>query len=80
MVCHSTLKTLLPTTSHLKKIKRQDLGNDEAVIPIFLDDTVFPGIPRDIVGIKFVRDQSKELEDQVIDNIVFRLLERLDDV
>lgn len=52
---------------------------DEAVIPIFLDDTVFPGIPQDIVGIKFERDDSTALEDQVTDDIVFRLLSRLDD-
>ena len=53
---------------------------DEAVIPVFLDDTVFPGIPQDIVGIKFQRDLSKDLEDQITDDIVFRILERLDDV
>jgi hypothetical protein len=51
---------------------------DEAVIPIFLDDTAFPGISQDIVGIRFVADASKNLEDQVTDEIVFRLLERLD--
>jgi hypothetical protein len=32
------------------------------------------------VGIKFVRNPSKILEDQITDDIVFRLLERLDDV
>ena len=53
---------------------------DEAVIPIYLDDTVFPGIPQDIVGIKFTRAPDKALEDQVTDDIVFRLLARLDDV
>ena len=53
---------------------------DEAVIPIYLDGTVFPGIPQDIVGIKFTRDPNKALEDQVTDEIVFRLLARLDDV
>ncbi|MEW8631960.1 MAG: TIR domain-containing protein [Candidatus Thiodiazotropha sp.] len=53
---------------------------DEAVIPVFLDETVFPGIPQDIVGIKFQRDPSKDIDDQVTDDIVFRILERLDDV
>ena len=50
------------------------------MIPIYLDDTVFPGIPQDIVGIKFTRAPDKALEDQVTDDIVFRLLARLDDV
>ena len=53
---------------------------DEAVIPIYLDDTTFPGIPQDIVGINFSRNYEKNLEDQVTDEIVFRLLARLDDV
>lgn len=53
---------------------------DEAVIPIFLDDTIFQAIPKDIVGIKFERDASRELEEQVTDDIIFRLLERLDNV
>jgi hypothetical protein len=53
---------------------------DEAVIPVFLDDTIFPGIPQDIIGIKFNRDMEKSLDDQVTDDIIFRLLERLDNV
>lgn len=51
---------------------------DEAVIPIFLDDTSFPGIPKDIVGIKFRLNNSKCLEDHVTDEIVFKLMDRLD--
>ena len=53
---------------------------DEAVIPIYLDDTTFVGIPSDTVGIKFKRDTSKSLEDQVTDEIVFRLVDKLDGV
>src|SRR5579883_1107567 len=33
---------------------------DGAVIPIYLDDTIVPGIPRDIVGIKFAADSCSE--------------------
>lgn len=50
---------------------------DGAVIPIFLDNSVFPGIPADIVGIRFVRDESKSLEDQVTDEVAFKIVERL---
>lgn len=53
---------------------------DEAVIPIFLDDTIFLEIPKDIAGIKFRRDNSKTLENQVTDDIVFKLMDRLDGV
>jgi hypothetical protein len=48
------------------------------VIPIFLDDTIFVGIPSDIAGIKFNFDPSLAgWENKVIDEIVFRLLERI---
>lgn len=53
-----------------------------AVIPIYLDETVFPGIPQDIVGIHFIPGNSidKELDGRVTDEIVFKLISRLDDV
>ena len=48
------------------------------VIPIFLDDTPFVGIPKDIVGIKFTRSgDPKDEESRVTDEIVFKLIERL---
>jgi hypothetical protein len=51
---------------------------DGDVIPIFLDDTIFVGIPSDIAGIKFNFDPSLAgWENKVIDEIVFRLLERI---
>ena len=53
---------------------------EEAVIPIYLDDTPFVGIPKDTVGIRFSRDEKVELHDQVTDQIVFRLADRLDNV
>jgi len=47
------------------------------VIPIFLDNTAFPGIPKDVVHIKYNWDPSKSSwRDDVIDRIVFKLLER----
>jgi hypothetical protein len=55
---------------------------DAAVIPIFLDETAFPGIPRDIVGIRF--DVSggppDQLGNRVTDEIVFKLMARLEEV
>jgi hypothetical protein len=54
---------------------------EEAVIPIFLDDTVFPGIPRDIIGIKFDSSGLPEaLPNRVADAITFKLMSRLEDV
>ncbi len=48
------------------------------VIPIFLDDTLFVGIPNDIIGIKFGRSGGLEQEKgRVTDEIVFKLMERL---
>ena len=49
------------------------------VIPIFLDDTVFVGIPADIIGIKFVWDSSAgNWPENVISEIVYKLMERLE--
>lgn len=53
---------------------------EEAVIPIYLDDTPFLGIPKDTVGISFTQDYGTDLQDKVTDQIVFRLVERLDNV
>jgi hypothetical protein len=55
---------------------------EAAVIPIYLDDTVFPRIPRDIVGIPFRLGDTpaQELDNRVTDEIVFKLMSRLDDV
>lgn len=51
---------------------------DGDVIPVFLDDTVFVGISKDIIGITFKRtgDPTEEKE-RVTDEIVYRLIERL---
>ena len=54
---------------------------EAAVIPIYLDETIFPGIPRDIVGIRFdvAGGPPDELSNRVFDEIVFKLMSRLDD-
>lgn len=49
---------------------------EAAVIPIYLDDTLFPGIPRDIVGIDFKGYDGKN-EQLVTDKIVYKLEEKL---
>lgn len=50
-----------------------------AVIPIFLDETKFIGIPQDTVGIHFhpTGDNSK-LDNEITDSITVKLLERLE--
>jgi hypothetical protein len=51
---------------------------DESVIPIFLDDTKFVGIPSDLVGIKFKFDPSDPTwKDQATDEIIMKLIEKL---
>jgi hypothetical protein len=48
------------------------------VIPIFLDNSVFPGIPRDIVGINFTWDPSNpEWKAKASEEIVMRLIDRV---
>lgn len=51
---------------------------DEAVIPIYLDETPVLGIPKDIVGIRFIQDAFTSNE--VTDRIVYKLVERLNGV
>jgi hypothetical protein len=50
---------------------------DAEVIPIFLDDTAFPGIPKDTIGIKYAwKPEDSGWRGDVIDKIVFKLIER----
>jgi hypothetical protein len=52
---------------------------DEEVIPVYLDDTIFVGIPDDIVGVKFNWDDSKTgWQDSVENDIVFKIWEKLE--
>lgn len=51
---------------------------DGDVIPVFLDDTNFVGIPKDLIGIRFQRSADFEHEKAgVTDEIAFKLIERL---
>ncbi|MDF3821736.1 hypothetical protein P3G55_17660 [Leptospira sp. 96542] len=52
--------------------------SDEAVIPIYLDDSIFPGIPRDTVGINFDASIKTNLHNRVTDEILFKLIDKLD--
>lgn len=56
--------------------------SEAAVIPIYLDDTPVPGIPKDIVGIPFKNNAalSADLANRVTDEIVFKLFELLEDI
>jgi hypothetical protein len=47
-----------------------------AVIPIFLDDTIFVGIPEDIIGIDFKKKDPTNTN-VVTDEIVYRLEAKL---
>jgi hypothetical protein len=50
----------------------------ESVIPIFLDDTKFPGVPQDIIGIKFEFDASDpEWRKEATDEIIMKLIDKL---
>lgn len=53
--------------------------SDGAVIPIYLDNTAVPGIPRDIVGITFNPLMDEGLPNRVTDEIVFKLLARIEE-
>ena len=49
------------------------------VIPVYLDDTIFVGIPDDIVGVKFDwKPESENWEGEVQDKIVFKVWEKLE--
>lgn len=52
---------------------------DGEVIPVYLDDTIFVGIPEDIVGIKFNWDETNEgWQVEVQDKIIFKIWEKLE--
>ena len=53
---------------------------DEAVIPVFLDETVFAGIPVDILGISFKVPRGVLDANLVGDEITWKLYERLERV
>lgn len=47
------------------------------VIPVFLDDTPFVGIPQDVVGINF-KDPSEGWQQRADDRIVMKIIDKLD--
>lgn len=48
------------------------------VIPIYLDSSTFPGIPKDIIGISFAnKGASTDIQSEVTDEIAFKLIDRL---
>lgn len=52
---------------------------EAAIIPVFLDDTPFIGIPKDLIGVRFEWDpESESWRDAAIDRIVMKVLERLE--
>jgi hypothetical protein len=53
--------------------------SDAEVIPILLDETVFVGIPDDIVGIRFKWDpNAPDWQDKVENEIVFKIWDKLE--
>ncbi len=53
---------------------------EESVIPVFLDDTVFLGIPKDIVGIVFKFDPAEpDWQAKATDKIILKIIDRLSD-
>lgn len=71
--------------NHLKKIwptfEREHFAPriaDESVIPVFLDDSKFPGVPADIVGIHFRFDPTDlDWKKKATDQIVLKLIDKL---
>lgn len=68
------LKKIWPTFERECFIPRVADGD---VIPVYLDDTKFVGIPQDIVGIMFKSNLVGDDWKQEADDIVFKLMERL---
>ncbi|TAG50202.1 MAG: TIR domain-containing protein [Betaproteobacteria bacterium] len=56
--------------------------SEESVFPVFLDETPVLGIPKDIAGIHFknYRALGDTLQNRITDDIVFKLLGRLESV
>lgn len=72
---NSHLKKIWPTFERdvfLPRVEKQE------VIPIYLDDTRFPGIPGDLYGIKLSINVTQEGWQQIVDdNIVLKILDKI---
>lgn len=55
---------------------------EAAVIPVYLDNSLFPGIPKDIVGIKFSADgvPPEGLQNKITDEIIYKLAARIESI
>lgn len=55
---------------------------EAAVIPVYLDNSSFPGIPKDIVGIKFSADgvPPEGLQNKITDEIIYKLAARIESI
>jgi len=73
------LEKIWPTFERETFLPRVD---DAAVIPILMDDTTVPGIPKDIVGVRFknANPEAEGFANLVTDEIVFKLQSRLENV
>jgi hypothetical protein len=72
---HHHLKKIWPTFEREHFTPRVP---DESVIPIFLDDTKFPGVPQDLIGIHFSYDaQSVDWKSKATQEIVYKLIDKL---
>ncbi|MEO9477109.1 MAG: TIR domain-containing protein [Cyclobacteriaceae bacterium] len=57
----------------------QERVREQSVIPVFLDDTKFSGIPQDIVGIKYsFNPENPNWRDTALERIIKKLLLKLD--
>lgn len=55
---------------------------EAAVIPIYLDKSSFPGIPKDIVGIRFSPNGvlPEALQNKITDEIIYKLAARIENI
>ena len=54
---------------------------DGSVIPVFIDDTIFVGIPQDIYGISFKVGRTGDAWKEIaVDEIIFKLIDKLDNL
>lgn len=71
-------KKIWPTFEKENFVPRVQAGS---VIPVFLDDTKFVGIPQDLVGVKFRYDPNDATDadwpKRATDEIILKLIDKL---
>ena len=60
-------------TFERETFSREKRVADEVIIPVYLDETIFMGIPEDIYGI----DLKGERTDNLIDDAVIKIVDRI---